>query len=261
MTKQDFLNRLSLRLEVLSRKEREDIIEEYSQHIDMKVQSGMSEEDAINDFGDIDALADEILEAYNLNTDYVKDKERRQSFEKKIADKVSGFAKTISKIADSISQKNGKQIFSIAMKFIILVVILLLLRIPVSVLIGLAAVLFAFLPGFMEAAITGIISVLINLIYLGVVCYSVYYFFRRIADEDTGVSDSEDFAEDIKREKVSYSENNNDWDNEESYRENGYKNEKREKRFFKVSHGKSAKKKKTIFIVKKEKERKRVKMV
>lgn len=229
MTKQEFLSRLCARLEVLSKKERDDIIEEYSQHIDMKVESGMKEEDAINDFGDVDALADEILEAYNLNTDYVKDREKHKPFEKRVADKVSGFADTVSSIADSISKKSGKQILSIIVKFVILVIILLLLRIPVNVLVGLSITLFAFLPGYMEAVITGIISVLINLIYLAVVCYSIYYFFKRIANEDYDVSDDINaFAKGVADESISDDKNDNDWDNEDLREDTKKKTEKKE---------------------------------
>ena len=41
-----------------------NILDEYAQHIDMKIQNGMSEEEAIGDFGPVKELAAEILEAY-----------------------------------------------------------------------------------------------------------------------------------------------------------------------------------------------------
>lgn len=72
MTKTEFLDYLEKRLHVLKEKERDDILSEYAQHIELKMQSGLSEEDAIHDFGNPDELAAEILDAYNVNPDYDK---------------------------------------------------------------------------------------------------------------------------------------------------------------------------------------------
>ena len=63
MTKREFLKELEDRLQMLDEKERKDMIEEYTQHISMCMKSGMKEEEAIEDFGDMDDLIAEILEA------------------------------------------------------------------------------------------------------------------------------------------------------------------------------------------------------
>ena len=77
MTKREFLKELEDRLQMLDEKERKDMIEEYSQHISMCMKSGMKEEEAIEDFGDMDDLIAEILEAYHLDPEYeVKSRER-----------------------------------------------------------------------------------------------------------------------------------------------------------------------------------------
>lgn len=70
MTKREFLKELEDRLQMLNEKERKDMIEEYSQHINMRMESGMSEEEAIDDFGNIDDLIAEIFEAYHLDPGY-----------------------------------------------------------------------------------------------------------------------------------------------------------------------------------------------
>lgn len=72
MTKTEFLEYLEKKLHVLNQKEREDILSEYAQHIEFKMESGLSEEDAIHDFGNLEELAAEILDAYNVNPDYDK---------------------------------------------------------------------------------------------------------------------------------------------------------------------------------------------
>lgn len=70
MTKEDFLIHLEKRLQILKQKEREDILGEYAQHIELKMLNGLSGEEAIRDFGDLDELAREILDAYNVDPEF-----------------------------------------------------------------------------------------------------------------------------------------------------------------------------------------------
>lgn len=72
MNKEKFLSELREYLSILENQEQEDILEEYAQHIDMKMQKGLSEEEAIRDFGSVGELAAEILEAYHVNPDFRK---------------------------------------------------------------------------------------------------------------------------------------------------------------------------------------------
>lgn len=70
MNKKEFLSALKETLAVLDERELRDIVDEYEQHIDMKVASGLSEEEAIADFGDFKELTAELLEAYHVRADY-----------------------------------------------------------------------------------------------------------------------------------------------------------------------------------------------
>lgn len=74
MKKEEFLTKLKKNLSVLEEKEIQDIVEEYEQHIDMKMKDGMSEEEAIRDFGDLKELTAGILEAYHVKADYQSEK-------------------------------------------------------------------------------------------------------------------------------------------------------------------------------------------
>ena len=74
MNKEIFLKELREYLRILEDREQEDILEEYAQHIDMKMQKGLSEEEAIQDFGPIDELAAQILEAYHVKTQFQEKK-------------------------------------------------------------------------------------------------------------------------------------------------------------------------------------------
>lgn len=70
MDKTGFLKELEQYLAVLNESEQKDILDEYAQHIDMKMESGMSEQEAIGDFGNMEELAADILEAYHVNPMY-----------------------------------------------------------------------------------------------------------------------------------------------------------------------------------------------
>ena len=70
MDKKEFLSKLEQSLSILEEDELRDIISEYEQHIDMKVEKGLTEEEAITDFGSFQELTEEILEAYHVRADY-----------------------------------------------------------------------------------------------------------------------------------------------------------------------------------------------
>ena len=65
--KESFLKELQNGLAVLAESEQQDILAEYAQHIDMRIAGGLTEEEAIQDFGDIHQLTAEILAAYHVN--------------------------------------------------------------------------------------------------------------------------------------------------------------------------------------------------
>ena len=100
MSKKDFLQKLKDRLRILNQHEIEDIIEEYEGHINEKVASGKTEEEAIQDFGDFDELVKEILSAYKINEDYenkIKEKNVIQDFVESCVQFFKDLIKNISK--------------------------------------------------------------------------------------------------------------------------------------------------------------------
>lgn len=66
MNKLQFLAELKSNIHMLEDEEQTDILDEYSQHVDMKVAAGMTEKEAIAEFGPIDELIEEILAAYHV---------------------------------------------------------------------------------------------------------------------------------------------------------------------------------------------------
>ncbi len=67
MNKLKFEAYLRSELSILQNDEIDEIVSEYLQHIDMKVLEGVSEEEAIADFGDLNDLVDDLLSAYKID--------------------------------------------------------------------------------------------------------------------------------------------------------------------------------------------------
>lgn len=108
MNKKEFLNVMERRLSVLEAQEREDMLSEYEQHIELKMKSGMSEQEAIDDFGDVDSLITEILEAYHIDPSY-KGVQKKGAAEG-IGKKASGvFTKSKQSFSNFMEQQKEKQ--------------------------------------------------------------------------------------------------------------------------------------------------------
>lgn len=83
MDKKAFLAELAQALSVLQEEELRDILDEYEQHIDMKVENGLTEQEAIEDFGSLTELTAEILEAYHVRADYASGLREKGDTEKR----------------------------------------------------------------------------------------------------------------------------------------------------------------------------------
>ena len=100
MTKTELSEYLDKRLSILTANEREDIKQELIQHIDMKMQNGMTESEAIESLGDIKAMVDEMLTAYNIDPEYGE--KPKTDFRQKVREMLnSDFAKNVGEKANS----------------------------------------------------------------------------------------------------------------------------------------------------------------
>lgn len=115
MNKNEFLNQLRKRLSVLSQEEIEELISEYSEHIDHKMSEGKSEEEAVNDFGDLGELSRSILQAYKLNEHYTNKPKFSEILEKS---EITG-RKFIKNFEDFYSKISLSEVF----KFLILIIL------------------------------------------------------------------------------------------------------------------------------------------
>ncbi|GEM_PF-4839329 len=185
MNKSEFLKYLEKRLSVLNKKEREDIIQEYSQHIDMKVKSGLTEYEAIKDFGDLKAFVDEILEAYNIDPGY---EEEGYNAENNVINKAK---RGLRSAAEFIFSQNPSVIAKMLIKILIAFGILfVIVSLGFIVLYAVFSELCSYyIPEFIGAAFIGAYM----LIAVSIAVYILYIYIKRLAANistysNTGIS-------------------------------------------------------------------------
>ena len=169
MLKSEFLELLNQKLSLINDKEREDIILEYGTYIDDKIANGVSEEEAVAGFGDVDELAKEILSAYKINTDSM---DPLSSKADKTIDKV--YTK-VEELFSKLGDFSMNQIFHVIFDAFVLVLILWIGKlIVVDVLCRLIlSILFSFFVGY--HMITEFMLGLCRLLYL---CLAIYFFVK-----------------------------------------------------------------------------------
>lgn len=159
MNKKEFICELKNKLSILKKEEVNDIINEYSEHIDEKVKSGKSEKDAIDEFGDIDELVSGILDAYKIDKEYYK--------KNSILDDVFDDTKDVfNKIVKIISNGTGKDIIKLLAYILITIIICYILKLPFYIIETFVNKLFIGLPVSVYNVLSRCSSIIIYTLYI-----------------------------------------------------------------------------------------------
>lgn len=82
MNKEEFITQLKQSIQILDDQEQQYFVEEYTQHIDMKMSQGMTEEEAVKEMGSVEELSKEILESYHVKISAAENQAKKSvSFE------------------------------------------------------------------------------------------------------------------------------------------------------------------------------------
>lgn len=125
MNKEEFLNKLRKKINILEDSEIEDIISEYEGYIEEKVSRGLTEEEAVKELGDINEIVSDLLAAYK-----VKEPEKNWSFNSLIT-KIS---KYIDSFIDTLSKKSFKEIIRYLIEIVLILLVIGILKIPFEIL-------------------------------------------------------------------------------------------------------------------------------
>lgn len=108
MNKQEFLHELRSRICILEETEQQDILSEYAQHIDLRIAGGLSEEEAIQDFGDPGELAAEILEAYHVDPSRLSASSRSGQAAQSLRRSAAGLRDRLGRLSRGITGSLGR---------------------------------------------------------------------------------------------------------------------------------------------------------
>ena len=205
MNKEELLEKLKKELAILNDKEKEDIINEYKDTIEEKVKHGQTEEDAVKDFGDIDELVSDILDAYKINPEY---KEKDGSFskftmegEKLIKKGANKLANMTRDFADNLKNNDTEMNLNLAFEIIIKVfftlIILAVLTVPLRFFAHLG---FSFAETFFSPfsfIIKIIIAILFILLYLSIGLLVIISLFKQYFKKNN-INNNEEIIEENK---------------------------------------------------------------
>lgn len=212
MTKEEFLKKLEKELSILNEKERKDIIDEYKDTIEEKIKHGQTEAEAVQDFGDLDELVSEILDAYKINPEYGQKESSTSKFAEegeklikkgasKLADMTRDFANNIK---ENDTESNLNLAFEIIIKIFCTLIALSLLTIPFRIFKDLG---FSFADTFFSP-FSGLIKVIILLLfvalYLGLALLIIITLFKQYFKKTDNKDETEEgqaSKEDITLEK------------------------------------------------------------
>lgn len=179
MKKEEFIKKLQEKLDILDKNEIKDIIEEYTGYIEEKIQNGVTEEEAIKDFGDIDELATELLKAYKIDVDK----------NRKSGNWISNFADQIilwmDRIVKVFSNKSASEIMKIIIELFFILLAIGLCKIPFYILEELGFNIFNVFSNDFGRALFRIWKFLIEFVYLifGIVLFAKIFEKRYLVEE------------------------------------------------------------------------------
>lgn len=193
MNKEQFIATMHKKLHMIEENERQDIINEYINHIDMKVQEGKTEEQAIEDFGDIDELVKDILDAYKINTSNEK-----TNYDEKFNYFLDDIFDKFKKFVSSFTSLDMDDVVKFIFELFVILILLFILKIPFEMVKSLGSSLLRDVVGFgIGSVLATIWNIIIGLAYF--VVFVVVLFgvcSKRI--ERYRNHDSTDFMKDFK---------------------------------------------------------------
>ncbi len=101
MNKEQYIIELRKRLSLLANSEVDNIVLEYQDYIKQKLNEGLSEEEALEQLGNINDLAKKILKGYKLSDTYIN----LFIGKEKVIDEINDFVKKLSEVSVNVFTK------------------------------------------------------------------------------------------------------------------------------------------------------------
>ncbi len=193
MTKSELMLLLDKRLSILNEAEREDIKQDYAQHIEMKMSEGSSEAEAIASLGDIETIIDETLMAYNIDPNYDKSahpdigKKIRQALNSEFAQKTGEtLNKGIDAVHKAVQSNTPMDILKAVFKFILYsLAAFVLFVLGFCIFSAISKILHGILPHrfWLDDIVSGALMLMYTVVYVAAVFIAGYSFITKNAKQ------------------------------------------------------------------------------
>lgn len=195
MNKEQFIAYMNKKLSIIKEDERKDIIDEYINHIEMKVAEGKTEEEAIADFGDIDEMINEILEAYNIDPKQT----RGNGYDHKVNDILDRLFEGLQSMISSMTSLDMDNVVRLIFEVLVVLILLGLLRIPFEIVASIGDSLLDSLFGFgIFSAFGWIWKLMVRLLYIVVFFVALINIFRKRWSHYRGHMDEKPIMDEFK---------------------------------------------------------------
>ena len=176
MNKEQFIAYMNQKLAIIKEEERKDIIDEYSNHIDEKVTEGMSEEEVIAGFGDIDEMIKEILDAYNIDPRQTSN----SGWDRKINDGLDSLFDAFQNLLSKFTSMNADNVVKLMFEVLVVFIVLGFLQIPFDIIASIGDSLLRGLFGFgIGSAFGWIWHLLVKILYVVLFAVVLINVFNR----------------------------------------------------------------------------------
>lgn len=176
MTKHDFLQRLREDVSILSEAEQEDILTEYQQHLEMKIASGMTEEEATGDFEPYEEFIANLLEAYHINPHY-QEENRQGEDRSRLGDSLRQAGLFLQECLDTLLSLTSREFGYVFSRFFMLGIVTLVILILPKFIFGIS--LGIIIPYNIRQIFSGVTNLVYGIFVLAFVSYAIYYGLSR----------------------------------------------------------------------------------
>lgn len=201
MNKEEFINKLKKKLDILEKSEIDDIVSEYEGYIDEKMSSGMSEKEAVKALGDINEIAKDLLSAYKIKDDYKKENNGINT----INNFIDSLMNSVDSFINMFKGKSSKEVVRIFLDILILIIIISIFHFPFELLEELSYDILMIFGNTIGLSLYKIWEFILDLIYFTL---AIIFFFKILKEKIITKYDEEEKKVEEKNEIENNKEKN-----------------------------------------------------
>ncbi len=180
MSKQVFLKELTKLLKLLTKEERQKIINKYEVEIEEKLKKDKNEAKVIKAYGDLNLLATNILKEYKIDSKYINESKKSGVSENNNLSLFDNLIFTIKRISSLIDEQILRRAVEIGLYCLVFLFLLMILKIPFLIFEGLSLFMLSLFKSFIPKLFILTFKLLLNFIYFILVIYFLILIFRKI---------------------------------------------------------------------------------